>query len=179
MNKKLSRRIRKHIILFLFIILIIILWRYIYTGIIVVALILLGGIAKIYKQITQISIGFELITPITILFAYTFGIMFAVISAVIMLVIGEIISSKVNFPAAVVQTIIYIIISMLAHAFNSTDFIILAIILLVIRNILLFILGILLLGTDYIQITILCIGSIFFNTLLITWLGEFFVNILG
>ena len=77
MGKSLKKKLRKHMMKAAIAMIIILLLFFLKIDIgkiiIIVGLIFLGCICKIYKHFTALSIGFEVVTPITIIFAYQIG----------------------------------------------------------------------------------------------------------
>jgi hypothetical protein len=181
-NKKVKSQLKKYL-MYSAIIMAIIITLFLFKinigkMIIITIMILVGCICKIYKQFTSISIGFELITPITILFAYNIGIIFAIVSAIFMVIVSEFLSGKLNSHAISIEIIIYMIISIIAGILNSISIIPLAITLIVFRNITLWIIMVLMGFVDVFRATMATLPNFFINSFIINSLGVFFVNLL-
>lgn len=142
-------------------------------------LIVLASFSKIYKQFTgKLSLGFELITPVTVIFAYKFGILFALVSSIIMLLASSFIAGKIDFPSTVCEVVTYLILSMLTYVFSGVPFVPLALVMMVLRDIIMVPMGILILGRNPIHMIIVFATNVFLNILFIMWLGNFFVGVL-
>jgi len=142
-------------------------------------LIVLASFSKIYKQFTgKLSLGFELITPVTILFAYKFSVMFALFSAILMLIVSSFIAGKIDFPSTVCEVITYIILIILVKIFSGVSIVSLGIAMVIARNVIMWPLGIGVLGRNFVHLGIVVVTDAFFNILFFMWFGEFLVGVL-
>lgn len=145
----------------------------------IIILMIIASFSKIYKRFTgTLSLGFELVTPVTILFAYKINILFALVAAFIMLILASFIAGKIDFTSTVAEMITYLILAILIAGMRGVDFVTLAIIMTFLRNIIMYPLGIFLLGRNFIHLGIVVISDLFFNILVILAFGNFFVNLL-
>lgn len=144
----------------------------------ILTLIVLASFSKIYKRVTSISLGFELVTPTTLFFAYKIGIVFTIVAAFIMLLASAFIASKLKFPELLVQLGVYAIIAVIISIFSSVSFIPLAIAVIILRIILLTIFEVVLLGSNFIEVAIYLFGNTFFNIIIVTTLSSFVLEML-
>lgn len=144
-----------------------------------VALIVVASFSKIYKQFTgKLSLGFELITPVTILFAYKFSILFTLFSAILMLMVSSFIAGKIDFPSTVCEVVTYLILIILVKIFSVVPIVSLGIAMVIVRNMILWPLGIGVLGRNFVHLGIVVVTDAFFNILFFLWLGNFLVGVL-
>jgi hypothetical protein len=146
--------------------------------VIITLLIIIASICKVYKQFTSISIGFEVVTPITILFAYRVGIFFAIASSIFMVISSEFISGRMNGHSVSIQIIIYLLLSIIAGLFSATAFIPLALVLIVLRNVILWIVMVIMGFVDPFRATMATVPNIFINGFIVNSLGLIFINLL-
>lgn len=181
-NKRLRRKIRGYVIYLGIVLLIMIILLLLQINILsiftIIILIIIGCFSKIYKRFTSLSIGFELVTPVTILFAYDVNILFAIVAAIFMVTAADFIGTDLKPNAILVQSGIYIIIAVVAGLFNSISIVTLGIGLIVFRNIVLFLIPVLFHGVDPIKMGIATIPNIFINSFIIAKLGEFLLSLL-
>ena len=144
----------------------------------IIILIILASFSKIYKRITSISLGFELITPVTILLAYKTEVIFTVFAALIMLLASSFISTKIKFPEVLIQWVVYIIIIIVTTLFLSADFRILAIVMIFVRLLVLTPLTVVLLGENFIEVIIYLLGNTFLNIFIIVTFSNFALSLL-
>lgn len=172
MNYKIINKIlRKNIYIILIPIIISILILYSQNVIKIVTLltlIIVGSLSKIYKRFTSISIGFELITPITILIAFKFGIWSAIISSITMLFASAIISGKIDMNVNAIEIGIYSILAIITHILSGLPFLTLALSMMILRNLMLLPAAFLLLGRNPIQMLIVVSTNIIFNWIIIS-----------
>ncbi len=142
-------------------------------------LIIVASFSKIYKQFTgKLSLGFELITPVTVLFAYKFSIFFALSTAFIMLMISSFISGKIDFVSTVCEMITYVVLCVMTAIFRGVDFVQVALVMVVMRDVVIFPLGVAIMGRNFIHLIIVVVTNIFFNILVVLWFGNFFAGLL-
>ncbi|MFT4303826.1 MAG: hypothetical protein ACMXYG_04630 [Candidatus Woesearchaeota archaeon] len=181
--KKLNHELRKLVvygsIIFLLILIILFLRINIIGVFVSLFLIFIASISKYYKRFTgSLSVGFELVTPVVIIFAYTYGILFAFISSIIMLLVSSFISGKIDFPAMFLEVFTYLILSLLTFILSGIEFVSLAVFMIFLRNIIMAPLGVFLLGRNFIHMILIVSSDIFLNVLLIVWIGDFIVGLL-
>lgn len=82
------------------------------TFILSILLIAIGSLSIIWKRFVRISLGFELITFISVIFCFTHGPYFAIVAAIIMTVTGSIINGRLCIPMFV-QIFAYALICLL------------------------------------------------------------------
>ena len=134
-----------------FFILVVFLFKINVVGVVAaIGLMIIASFSKIYKKFTSISFGFELITPVTILFAYKIDILFSLLAAVLMLIAASFISTRIDFAAIFIEVIVYIILAVLTALMRGVPFVPLAVAMIVLRNILLWPLGAYILGRDFV-----------------------------
>ena len=142
-----------------------------------IVLMIVASFSKIYKRFTSISFGFELVTPTVILFAYKIDVLFSLLAAFIMLMAASFIAGKVDFPAIFSEMITYTILAILVLFFRGAPFVSLTVVMIVLRNVILFPLGLYLLGRDFIRMGIVIITDIICNVLIVLKVGEFIVGL--
>ncbi|MFT4343142.1 MAG: hypothetical protein ACMXYE_00165 [Candidatus Woesearchaeota archaeon] len=141
-------------------------------------LILLGCISRLYKHFVGISIGFELVTPITIVLAYTTDFFFALIAGQFMFLVSTLLSGRLNAVAMVVQMSVYAVITLLTVLFSAVPFVTLAVFLVFVRNIVLWLMMVMLFGVDFFKATLATLPNIIINSFIVGTAGIFFVNVL-
>jgi len=144
--------------------------------IVTIGLILLGSLSKLYKRFTNHSIGFELITFITVLFFFSHGFIFGIIAAFIMNVLGFLVNGRFS-TALVVQMVSYILIGLFSLVLHPLDFSVSAKILIVLYNIVSFILFLMLGSNPARGFTI--VVNIMVNFFLINHFGLYMLNLLS
>jgi len=141
-------------------------------------LVVIASFSKIYKRFTSASVGFELVTPITILFAYTFGVVIALILALVMLVLAALISGKVDGLSIGCEMITYAIISLFAAILSGVSFVPLCLVLIIMRNVIIFPLGFYLMGRNPAHLFIIVLTDIIFNFWVVLSVGASISSIL-
>jgi hypothetical protein len=182
MTPKMKKFLRQYLVYGIFLLLLIIalggMQKKVFSVFVILGLIVIASLSKIYKQFTYISFGFELVTPVVIIFAYKLGIVFTIISALFMVFASEFISGKMNMIAAVIQVVIYIILSLLGGLMSGLPFVSVAIFLVVLRNILLFV-GITWLGSlDIIRTIMSTVPNILINGFILVKIGNIILSLL-
>ena len=179
---KINKKIRKQLIYLIGSIMILIFlaifMRQVISIVFITIFILIGGLSKLYIRFTNIPLGFELITPLTILFAYKTNPFFAIFAAIVMLFLASIFMGKFDFPGMIMEIGIYFVISILAFILNSISFTIIAVILIILRNIIIFPTATLFLGRNPAQIGFAVIVNTIVNIFLILSIGNIIINIL-
>jgi hypothetical protein len=183
LSKKLKYEFKKFgiyiLIIFILLVIIILFDINIISVITTVFLIILASFSKLYKQFTgKLSLGFELITPITVIFAYTYGLMFAWSVSIVTLLVSSFIAGKIDFPSTVIEAFTYLILCILTIILSSMPFKELALFMMVMRDVIMVPPGIILLGRNFIHMIIIVATNLLFNFLFIIWFGEFIVNLL-
>ncbi|MFT4303627.1 MAG: hypothetical protein ACMXYG_03615 [Candidatus Woesearchaeota archaeon] len=146
---------------------------------IIVLMIIIGTISKLYKHFIGISIGFELITPVVIILAYTLNPLFTIIAAIFMVVIAEFISGQIYPNNIIVQIGVYIVIVVSVLLFSrAVDFIPLANSLIIFRNVVLWITMVVPGFVDPFRATIATLPNIFINGFIISTIGVVLIAIL-
>lgn len=177
-NKK-AKRLLIYAIIWIVVTLVVIIFRkQLFSAFIVILLIIIASASKIYKRFSSISLGFELVTPITILFAYKINVFFAVFSAIIMLILSSFIAGKFDFPGMFMEIGVYIVISLITFVFSFMTFASIATGMIILRNAMLLPLGILVLGRSPVQIGIVVVSNIVINIAIIAAIGNNIVNLL-
>ncbi|MCB9359655.1 hypothetical protein H6503_07020 [Candidatus Woesearchaeota archaeon] len=184
MSRHLKREIKRNIIYFLLLvglILLLILFKIDLISILVsFFLILIGSFSKIYKHFTgRISLGFELITPVTFIFAYSNGIIFGFSAAVVMVWFASFIQGKIDVPSNFFEMLTYLICCILVALFHSLPIVPLGIFIMVMRIAIMVPLGIIFMGRNFIHMIIVIASNIFLNVLFITYLAEFLIGVLA
>jgi len=141
-------------------------------------LITIASFSKIYKRFTSISVGFELVTPTVILFAYKMGVPFALVAAFIMLMASSFIAGKIDFPSTMVELFTYILISLLTYWMRGIEFVPLCVAMIVFRNVFMFPLGVFFLGRNFMHLFIVVVTNMFFNILIVLAVGNMFASLL-
>lgn len=147
----------------------------------IIIMIVLACFSKIYKRTTSLSIGFELVTPVTIILAYDIGILFGVIAGFFMLVLSDFIAGRVIPNAIIFHGAALAIISVIAGIFSGiggADFVMLGVGLVIFRNVWVFVTGILFGGVDIIKMLMGTIPNIFINSFLIAKVGVIIIGLL-
>ncbi|MCB9359378.1 hypothetical protein H6503_05585 [Candidatus Woesearchaeota archaeon] len=167
--------------LIVFLVLIILMLFNVPVGKIILIAIMMGiaTVSKLYKHFIGISIGFELITPVVIIFAYTLNPLFTIVAAVLMVVVSEFISGQVYTNNMIAQIIIYVFIVFFVFVFKSFGFIGLANSMIVLRNVALWLSMVIPGFVDPIRATIATLPNIFINGFIVSTLGVVLVNVLA
>jgi len=93
----------------------------------------IGIISILWKRFLQVSLGFELITFITVVFCFAFSPLFAMLAAIIMMVVGSILNARLCIPMFV-QIAAYVVICLLSFPLLSLNVAIAGIILTLVFN---------------------------------------------
>jgi len=182
MKKKLNKRFRLYLIystiLLVLMLLILLFSKDILSIFVVIALILIASFSKIYKRFTgKLSFGFELVTLVTILFAYRIGIIFAIVAAIFMVIASEFISARFLMIHVMVQCLNYAVIALVVGILGDVSFIPLAIGMIIFRDTVILITG-LLAGADPFKMVMATVPNVFINIFIVTKIGLFLVNLL-
>lgn len=178
MKKKIALIIGYTIAALIFIIFIFVFMTQFVTGVITIALIIAACLSKAYKRITKISVGFELVTPVVIILAYKFDILFSIVVSLIMIFVSDFLSGDISSPALIWQSVAYTIMCIAAAMLGSIDFILLGISLVVFRNVFLFVAGILWGGANPMKIFISNFPNIFINSFIIVLFAGYVLPLL-
>ena len=181
-TKKAKRELKKYLVYSSIVLAILFIFIITNTDIVSVLITLLlitaASLSKIYKRITSLSIGFELVTLATILFAFKIGIVFAIVASLFMLIASEFISGKILPQALAFHVIAYVIIAIVAGVFISTgNFLQWAIILIIFRNVFLFASGVFV-GGDVFKLFLGTFPNIFINWFIVSKIGLFLASLL-
>ena len=141
-------------------------------------LIVLGCISRLYKHFVGISIGFELVTPLTILFTYSEGILFGILVSSFMFIVSTMLSGSLNANAFVVQLGINVVLVILTGLFGFMPFVPLAVALVVFRNVALWMSMVFLGGVDMFKATLASVPNIFINIFIVSTAGPLLLTIL-
>lgn len=143
-----------------------------------IMLIIFASLSKIYKRITSISFGFELVTLSSFIFAYRIGIFFSVIATFLMLLFSAFIAGKLDFPELFMQLLVYTIVAVVISIFSSASFIPLAITMIFLRIILLTIIEVVVLGLNFIELGIYIVTNTFLNIIIIMGLSNYLLGVI-
>jgi hypothetical protein len=99
---------------------ILLLGRHMLSIIAVLLLMLLAVLSLIWKRITHISFGIELITFATVVYAVSFNLVFAVIAAIFMCFLANYLAGRVCMPMFV-QMLGYVVVAILAYFLRGMD----------------------------------------------------------
>ncbi len=178
MPKKLKRLLLKYLILASG--LIIIFMFLIKTNLlIIIILIAIASFSKFYKHFTgKMSIGFELVTPVVILFGYEVNILFAVITAIFMVIAADFISGRLIGTEVAMQVLIYTILAILAGIFSWVAFIPLAIFLIILRNVLMWLVMVVPGFVNPVNATLSTVPNIFINAFIVNLVGTSLITLL-
>ena len=181
--KKLEKKIRQWLVyvgILFILVLIILLFNIDIVGVItIIILMIIASFSKIYKRFTgTLSLGFELVTPVTILFAYKISILFSLVAAFIMLMVASFIAGKIDFPSMTAEMITYLILAILTAGMRGFDFVTVAVIMVFLRNIIMYPMGIIFLGRNFIHLLIVVVTDAFFNVLIVVGTGNFIASLL-
>ena len=80
----------------------------------------LGILSLIWKRFVRLSLGFELITFVTVLFAISYGAFFAITTAVIMVIVGNYFAGRICLPMFV-QIAAYVLVAIVASFFAAAQ----------------------------------------------------------
>jgi len=147
----------------------------------IIGLIMIGCLSKVYKQFTSMSIGFELVTPIVLIFAYDISLLLAILSGVFMLIASDFISGHLVGHAIAVEIVIYVVISIIAAlggGILGLPFAELAVWLVVLRNAIMWLVMVIPGFVDPIRGTLATLPNIFINGFIVSTAGVFIVNML-
>jgi hypothetical protein len=140
--------------------------------------ILIGGLSKLYIRFTNIPLGFELITPLTIIFAYKINPLFAIFSAIIMLFLASLFMGRFDFPGMFMEICIFIILALITYMFNFMQISSLGVTMIILRNIIIFPTATLILGRNPAQIGIAVIVNTLVNITLMLSIGNAIVGMI-
>lgn len=141
-------------------------------------LIFLGCISRMYKHFVGISIGFELVTPLTIFFTYSEGILFGLFASTFMFIISTMLSGSLNANAFVVQLGINLILVILTAVFGFLPFVSLAVALVIFRNLALWMSMVFIGGVDMFKATLASVPNIFINVFIVSTLGPLLLSVM-
>ncbi|MFT4304194.1 MAG: hypothetical protein ACMXYG_06530 [Candidatus Woesearchaeota archaeon] len=142
-----------------------------------ILLIILGCLSSQFKRITgELSIGIEFIPFATIIFFYTHGIAFGIMSAIIMMAISQLLSGQLRIDI-LFNIAVFIIIGLISLLFLEVGIVLFGIILVVLFNIMTFI-AMSVIGYDFVKNMIYGFGSIIFNYVLFRYFSEIIVKTL-
>lgn len=147
----------------------------------IIVLLFLAAVSKIYKQFTgKLSFGFELITPVVILFAYKISILFAICSAVFLVIIADFLSGKLMGHEISAQIGVYVFISIVVGIFSMTgaNFVTLAIVMIFIRNLLMWTIMVIPGFIDPIRASIATIPNFIINSFIIKVCADLLLRLL-
>jgi len=139
---------------------------------IAIMLMVIASFSKIYKRFTSASLGFELITPVVVLFAYKYGIVFAMLCAFIMLIVSSFIAGKLDALSTACEMIDYLILSVLTVIFSIAPFVPLAIVMIFLRNIIMVPLAFYLMGRNPVHLVIIIGSDIALNLWVVLRYGD-------
>jgi hypothetical protein len=138
------------------------------------SLIIVAAMSKVYKRVTSMSIGFELVTPAVMIFAFKVDILFAIVSAVFLVIASDFISGRIIPNAIIFEIIAYIIISAVAGIFMTAGNLAwLSVALIIFRNVWLFFAGVFIAGTDPFRMFMGTFPNIFINGFIMANAGAF------
>lgn len=136
LSQEVSNSIKKYIIPLIIIFIVLVLFQRFNAIIISMLLIIIGTLSIFWKRFINISLGFELITFVTIIFCFTISPLFAMVAAAIMTTVGSILNGRLCIPMFV-QIAAYIIISVISIPLLGTEIVTAGILLALIFNIIL------------------------------------------
>ncbi len=163
--------IKKYVILLVSILIILILFQRFKAIILTLLLISIGIISIFWKRFIQLSLGFELITFITIIFCFAFSPLFAMLAATTMLIIGSILNGRLCIPMFI-QIAAYFIICLLSFLLLGLNVSIAGIILTLVFNLVIHTTYILALGFNPINSIISFTLNMLINLFLFTHFAE-------
>jgi len=172
MKKKIL--LKKSIIPLILITLIFIVFRVdLFSSLVIILLILLACVSKVYKRFIGFSFGFELVTPVAIILAFKTSLVFSILSSIAMIFVSDFLSGEFIPPALLWQTVTYGVMCVFIFLTRGIiDFLILAMIGIIFRNVFLFVIGITLGGADPFKIFLSNFPNIFINGFLILEFGR-------
>lgn len=143
----------------------------------IIILMAVAAFSKVYKRVTSLSIGFELVTPVIIILGYKIGILFAILAGIFMLIASEFISGRLIPSKLIFDIIAYVTIAIIAGIGSGYSFVPLAIGLIIFRNLFVFITGIMIAGMDPFKMFLGTVPNIFINSFIIANIGMFLINL--